>query len=160
MSDPRILGIDPGLEGGLAVYAPDTNDVSAIRVPVIGEGSKRYVDVNAMWAWLQMQRPTEAILERVGAMPGQGLSSTFRFGDANGSLRATVMLFGIPLFKAEPRVWKKALGLTKDGELSRQRAIEMFPQRASLFAFKKDHNLAEAALLAWYRARQARRAFV
>jgi crossover junction endodeoxyribonuclease RuvC len=145
----KILGIDPGIAGGLAIVvindsaAPDLID--AIDIPVIGLKAKERVDVLAVRTWINTHQPQQALLERAQAMPKQGASSGFKYGRAVGALEAAVTLCGIPLTIIEP----KFHGLRgKDKELSRARALQLFPSAHALLARKKDHGRAEAALIA------------
>lgn len=149
------LGVDPGLNGGLAVVLAGAKPVilGAYEIPVVGEKAKRRVCVYELLQILRSwpQGIDHAFVERAGSMPKQGSSSGFGYGRAVGALEATIEGFGIPLTIIEPAVWKRATGLLKaDKEASRQRAIQLFPDSASYFPRKKDHGIAEAALIARY----------
>ena len=91
-----------------------------------------------------------ATVELVNAMPGQGVSSTFRFGQATGAVAGVLGALAVPVRLVTPSKWKGALGLPADKEAARQRAIETWPHLAHRFARKMDHGRAEAALLALY----------
>jgi hypothetical protein len=91
-----------------------------------------------------------AVVEQVGARPGQGVSSMFRFGQGYGTILGIIGTLAIPVRHVSPAKWKRALGLNSDGETSRARAIETWPAQAELFARKCDHSRAEAALLGMY----------
>lgn len=150
-----VLGIDPGLSGGLAAVAGFPNNhpklLEAVDVPTTGEGAKRRVDVVQVLAFIQKHKPTRAVIERAQAMPDQGSSSGFIYGRAVGALEASVDGMMIPLTVIESSAWKKAHALIKCGkEDSRQRAIRLFPEEQRFFARKLDHNRAEAALIAHY----------
>lgn len=150
-----VLGIDPGLSGGLAVVAAAAGErarlLEAADVPTTGEKAKRRVDVAAVLRWVRQHSPDQAVIERGQAMPDQGSSSGFLYGRAVGALEACVEGLLIPLTVIEPMAWKKAHALMKCGkEDSRQRAIRLFPGNHSFFSRKLDHNRAEAALIAWY----------
>lgn len=168
----KVLGIDPGLNGAAAVYdtaAPDA--VSAFDLPTVGEDTKRVIDVGALARWVEAQMPFgerqdqpprsgdnrvrhHAFVEYVTAMQDWGVGSAFRFGMSFGSLRATVALCGIPYTLVVPVKWKKFYGLKGgDKEGSRLRAIQLFPQAGDLFERVKDHQRAEAALIAAYGAK-------
>ena len=141
-----ILGIDPGLTGGIAFFWPDDpRYVTAEDVPVAGGE----VDVDTLVARLKQMQPDIAVIERVGAMPKQGVSSTFKFGMAYGALRASVAALSIPCHLVAPTVWKRSYGFPKDKEVARAVALRLWPG-AGCFSRKKDHNRAEAALLARY----------
>jgi crossover junction endodeoxyribonuclease RuvC len=96
--------------------------------------------------------PATVAIEHVAARPGQGVSSMFRFGQAVGVIAGVAAALGTPIEWISPARWKKAAGLGSDKELSRLRAIDAWPQQARLFSRRKDHNRAEAALIAaWHR---------
>jgi crossover junction endodeoxyribonuclease RuvC len=149
----RILGVDPGIHGGLAIVA-FSDDVApqlvdAIDIPVAGRKAKERVDVAALRSWIESHHPHHALIERAQAMPHQGASSGFKYARAVGAIEATVAACGIPLTILEPRAWKQFHRLHGDNkELSRQRALELFPGAHAIFPRKKDHGRAEAALIA------------
>lgn len=144
MTKYRILGIDPGVEGGIALYEPDRpSQIIACDIPTAaGE-----IDAAELARLIKSLDPTTAIIESVHAMPKQGVSSTFRFGMAYGSLRATVSVLGIPTHLVTPQRWKKDYGLPAEKEQARALAIRLWPDSNS-FARKRDHGRAEAALIA------------
>jgi crossover junction endodeoxyribonuclease RuvC len=149
-----ILGIDPGLNGGLAlVLSGDRPTLLAVGdVPTTGEKAKRRVDVGAVVRFVKNREamPDHALIERAQAMPDQGASSGFVYGRAVGALEAVVEALEIPLSVSEAGAWKKAHALVGRGkEDSRQRAIKLFPGAAG-FERKLDHNRAEATLIAAY----------
>jgi uncharacterized protein YbjT (DUF2867 family) len=89
------------------------------------------------------------LIERAGSMPKQGIASTFKYARAVGSLETVIACSDIPYSFVEPSTWKKFFGLRgKDEESARQKAIATFPAAHGLFGRKKDHQRAEAALLA------------
>jgi crossover junction endodeoxyribonuclease RuvC len=149
----RILGVDPGISGGLALIA--INDgaapalLAAIDIPVTGAGAKRRVNVLAVRAWLVAHQPTHAAVERAQAMPRQGSSSGFLYGRAVGALEAIISSLEIPMLFVEPAVWKRRHKLRgKDKEGARQLALQLFPSAHPLLALRKHHGRAEAALIA------------
>jgi crossover junction endodeoxyribonuclease RuvC len=153
----KILGIDPGIHGGLALV--EINDgaapvlVDAIDIPVTGVKAKERVDVPAIRAWIQQHRPDHAYIERAQALPKQGASSGFKYGRATGAIEAVIACCEIPITIVEPATWKKFHHLRGgDKQISRQRALQLFPAMHALLARKRDHGRAEAALLAIYGA--------
>jgi hypothetical protein len=151
----RLLGIDPGLHGGLSIVeitdgaAPVM--VAAIDIPVIGSAAKERVDVAAIRAFIAVHKPIHAVIERAQAMPKQGASSGFKYGRAVGAIEATVALCAIPLEIIEPSAWKRFWHLPgKDKEAARQKALQLFPAAHAAFARRKDHGRAEASLIALY----------
>jgi crossover junction endodeoxyribonuclease RuvC len=149
----KILGVDGGIRGGLAVIdivdgvAPQLLD--AVDVPTTGVGAKERVDALSVRTWIETHRPDHAVIERAQAMPKQGASSGFKYGRAVGALEAAIACCEIPLTIIEPTAWKKFHGLRgSEKESSRQRALQLFPAAHALLARKKDHGRAEAALIA------------
>jgi Holliday junction resolvasome RuvABC endonuclease subunit len=156
MSGHNILGVDPGIRGGLAIVAVDANGaaprlVDAIDIPVTGVGAKERVDVLAIRGWVIQHAPQHALLERAQAMPKQGASSGFKYGRAVGAIEAVIACCAIPLTIVEPASWKKFHQLRGgEKEAGRQRALQLFPAAHDLLARKKDHGRAEAALIALF----------
>jgi crossover junction endodeoxyribonuclease RuvC len=149
----RYLGVDPGVHGGAAVVefsdgtAPQL--VDAIDIPTVGTGAKERIDVLALRTWIQTHRPDRAGIERGQAMPKQGSSSGFKYGRACGALEAVLACCEIPLELVEPAIWKRTRHLRGDDkEGARQLALQIFPAAHALFARRKDHQRAEAALIA------------
>lgn len=140
-----ILGVDPGITGGIAFLYPDK--VAAFDIPVAGGE----VDVDELVRIVRARQVSFAVIERASAMPKQGVSSTFKFGVAYGSLRTVVALCEIPYRLVTPGKWKNHFGLDSDKEKSRALAIRLWPG-CGFFARKKDHGRAEAALIARYGA--------
>jgi crossover junction endodeoxyribonuclease RuvC len=147
----NILAIDPGLSGAGAVSDERGELIEVFDLPTIGEGAQRRIDAANLADLVREHAPYAfAIVEQVGARPGQGVSSMFRFGKAYGTILGVIGALAIPVRHVSPAKWKKALGLNSDAETSRARAIETWPAQAELFARKRDHNRAEAALLGLY----------
>jgi crossover junction endodeoxyribonuclease RuvC len=148
----KILGIDPGIYGGLAIVELDggiATLVDAIDIPVHGTKAKERVDAAAICAFIIKHKPAHAYIERGQAMPKQGASSGFKYGRAVGAIESTVLCCATPMTIVEPSVWKKAHGLRGgDKEAGRQRALMLFPAAHALLTRKKDHGRAEAALIA------------
>jgi crossover junction endodeoxyribonuclease RuvC len=153
----RYLGIDPGLAGGLAVVeavdgaAPTILDCRDI--PTLGSGAKTRIDVLAIRDFINEHKPALALIERAGVMPKAGNASGFKYGRAVGMLEAAIALCAIPIEVVEPSTWKRFWRLPgKDKERARQLALEKFPAAHASLVHKKDHEKAEAALLALYGA--------
>jgi len=148
----RILAIDPGVTGALAFYDTELPDrVGIYDMPII-DGD---VNPHRLSGIIGMFSIEYAIIEHAHPRPREGVSSVWRFSAAFTTARVVVQLADIPLIFVTPAKWKKALGLKggPDGkEPSRARALEAFPLCHTHFARKKDHNRAEAALLALYAA--------
>jgi Holliday junction resolvasome RuvABC endonuclease subunit len=141
-----ILGVDPGVTGGVAFYWPPGR-VEAYDIPTAGGE----VDVDSLARLLRHAAPDLAMVERSWAMPKQGVSSTFKFGMAYGALRAVVAVLEIPTHLTTAAKWKAHFRLTADKEQARALAIRLWPG-VCFFSRKKDHGRAEAALIARYAA--------
>jgi len=146
MQNGPILGIDPGITGGVAALYPDGR-IMADDIPTV-DGS---VDVDALVRRIREHAPRLAVIERAQSMPGQGVSSTFKYGVAFGALCAVTAICEIPTHLVSPRKWKNHFRLDADKERSRAMAIRLWPG-TGLFERKRDHGRAEAALIARYGA--------
>lgn len=156
-----ILGVDPGINGGWAVV--DTEAIKVLEcgfiptVPRAKKGNKinclQFINItDNLWIDLGV---AACILEQSQPMPGQGVVSVFQYGRAFGNIEASLQHLPIPIHRIHPRVWKKHAGLIKaDKDRSRTKAIELFPEAHEEFALKKDGHKAEAALIAYYGARE------
>lgn len=155
-----LLAIDPGLSGAYCFmtsgFIAEIGDM-----PTLPDGSNRQVDIMAMCRRIDKHKPTHAVIENVQPMPsipgangirrGMGAASSFRFGFAVGQARALVTCYGMELRLVHPQSWKRWAGLKgPDKELSRLKALEMFPAAAPFLPLKKHHGRAEALLLALY----------
>ena len=119
-----ILAIDPGLEGAGAMLDAHGELIEVFDLPTIGEGAQRRVDAANLADLIREHgKYSFAIVEQVGARPGQGVSSMFRFGQSYGTVIGVVGTLAIPVRHVSPAKWKKALGLNNNGETSRARAI-------------------------------------
>lgn len=162
-----FLGIDPGASGALALYRPPPQAVPLWETEMLitdmpihnitVNGSKRKsLDLTALAKWFDLNGSTvkAALIEDPHAMPGQGVSSSFKFGFACGVMQAFVASQFIPVTLVRPRVWKARMGLTADKDATRKRASELLPRFSHLWPRVKDDGRAEAALLALYLSQQ------
>lgn len=144
-----ILGIDPGVSGAIAFYFPEMpGRIAVADVPVAGGE----ISAPHLASLIRRYAPTMAVIEKVNAFPGQGVSSVFNFGRSYGDVRGVVGALNIPLHLVSPQKWKKHFGLSSDKDKSRMLAIRMFPTVAEDFKLKKHDGRAEAALIALYGA--------
>jgi len=146
------IGIDPGLSGAIA-FITGTGSYAVFDIPIMAKGTgtvKNEINANGMRQILQKTITLEpvAMLERVNAMPGQGVSSVFSLGDSFGACRSVLACMDIPTFYVTPTEWKKHFKLTSDKEEARAMAIKLYPQ-AELH-LKKHIDRAEALLIATY----------
>lgn len=150
-----MIGIDPGLSGAIAVLGEmifvwdmPTNTVSR------NNKSKRELDTAVLMKMLvqaKVENPgIGATIEQATAMPKQGVSSVFSFGQSYGAVLGVLAGLGIPVTKVHPRVWKKAMRVNSGKDGSRARASELLPNCADMWERKKDDGRAEAALIALY----------
>lgn len=152
-----IVGIDPGASGAIAFFDPkggtlEVHDMPVMEIERSGK-TKREINPTLLSNILHDDHHHNVVwLEKVGAMPGQGVSSMFQFGRGVGMIEGVVAAEGLPLNYVTPQAWQKAVGVRGGKDGSRLRAIELFPKYANLFARKKDDGRAEAALIAWYGA--------
>jgi crossover junction endodeoxyribonuclease RuvC len=148
MTSRCILGIDPGISGAVAFYFPAMPDKIAVDDMPTAAGD---VDPATLAQRISQMRPDLAIIERVHSMPRQGVSSTFRFGSSFGCAIGVVAALGVPTHFVSPGRWKRHYAIGSDKEQARALALRLWP--ASIhFGRKRDHNRAEAALLARYGA--------
>ena len=150
----KIIGIDPGLSGAIAVL--DNNKVLNIfDIPVMSEGKKNKRQLNsALLVSLLKQNISKneeiaVVVEQVNAMPGQGVTSMFNFGQSFGVLKGIFSAMQIPMDFISPVKWKKHYNLINtQKDSSRTKAIEFFPHISSQLSRKKDANKADAILIA------------
>ena len=139
-----ILGVDPGLSGACAAVDGASHKlVSVFDMPTMG----RNIDCAQLFRLCLELGITHAVVEDVHSMPKQGVSSTFTFGKAVGSVHAVLACLEIPTSLVTPGQWKKHYKLDSDKEKARMLAIRTWPG-CTLFARKKDNGRAEAALIA------------
>ncbi len=147
------IGIDPGLDGAVAVlgkHVLELFDAPSNRIMKGGKHRREY-DISLMARILRAYPSDDTVvaIEAVHAMPGQGVTSMFSMGYGFGLWRGIIAACELPCELVTPRVWKnKMVGVGTDKNASRLRAIELFPGAANQLARKKDHGRAEALLIA------------
>ena len=151
------IGIDPGLNGAIAFLDTEKGHLSVVDMPTFevkrNNKFKREVSPHGISDVLSLsQKISGVVLERVGAMPGQGVTSVFSFGRSVGVIEGVLAAEHIPVSIVTPQAWQKAAGVRGGKDGARQRACELFPNYAGLFARKKDDGRADAACMAWYAA--------
>ena len=142
----RILGVDPGITGAVALVGDGYLAVDDI--PTMGEGKRRIINAAGLADLIRRWGPTQAILERVHALPKQGVSSSFRFGQSLGTIEGVLASLQISTRYVTPAGWKRHYRLPSDKDAARLAAIQRYPNIADQLARKKDHNRAEALLIA------------
>lgn len=148
-----VIGIDPGFTGAIA-WLQD-GELAVFDMPTLpGAKGKTTLNYHGLITLLARpvgsEEPITVWLEQVGARPGQGVSSMFRFGQQLGAIEALVAAAGYRLRYVTPAKWKKHFGLSADKGAARGVAMQRFPEAADMFARAKDDGRAEAALIALY----------
>jgi crossover junction endodeoxyribonuclease RuvC len=145
------LAIDRGLTGAFAAIDAVGQLIRCDDLPVIREGKLAWIDSNELAGMLmdcRQGRPAQIVVERGQAMPSQGVSSTFTTGVVLGSILAACQCLAIPLHIVPAATWKRSMGLGSSKGVSLDKARLRFP--TAELDRKKDHNRAEALLLAEY----------
>lgn len=149
-----IIGIDPGATGAFALLSDD-GELQFVRdMPVVDINGRKRVSAAAVAELIREWNPRLAIIEKVGAMPKQGVSGMFAFGYSAGVLEGVCAAAAVSVVFAHPATWKRAMGVTADKGTSRLAACRMWPTKHQLFARVKDDGRAEAALLGAYHVMQ------
>ncbi len=150
----RIFGIDPGLSGAVAILE-ENKVIDIIDIPVMSEGKKNKRQLNSAHLAQYIEKNTldinntVVVVEQVNAMPGQGVTSMFNFGQTFGAIKGISAALKIPIFFVRPSKWKKHFDLLKSSkDASRTKTIEMYPSLAEKLSKKKDVNKSDAILIA------------
>ena len=152
----KIIGIDPGLTGAIAIMQ-NNKVLDIIDMPVMAEVKKNKRQLNSAQLVSIIKKNIESneevavVVEQVNAMPGQGVTSMFNFGQTFGAIKGVCAALELPIFFVRPSKWKKYFELinaSKDS--SRTKAIEMYPSLSNHLTKKKDVNKSDAILIARY----------
>ena len=152
----KIFGIDPGLSGAIAILEKK-KVLSLFDMPVMAEGKKNKKQLNSAQL-VDIIRENSigddeivVVVEQVNAMPGQGVTSMFNFGQTFGAIKGVCAALNLPIFFVRPSKWKKYFELINSSkDSSRTKVIEMYPSLSSQLAKKKDVNKYDAILIARY----------
>ena len=151
-----ISGIDPGISGSICFFE-DGKILEVIEMPVMTDGKKNKKQVNGAQIYNEFSKrinkkqddEVRVVIEQVSAMPGQGVTSMFNFGQSFGILKGICSAMQLPMFFVRPAKWKKYFNLiNSQKDASRTRAIEIFPYFSTQLSKKKDSNKADAILIA------------
>ena len=151
-----IIGIDPGISGSICFFE-DGIIKDVVEMPTMIEGKKNKKQVNGSQVFNEIykrvkkieKKNIKVIIEQVSAMPGQGVTSMFNFGQSFGILKGICSAMCLPLYYVRPAKWKKYFNLiNSEKDASRTRAIEIFPYFSAELSRKKDSNKADAILIA------------
>ena len=151
-----IIGIDPGISGSICFFE-DGKILDVINMPTMTDGKKNKKQVNGSQIYNEISKRIKktgdqnirVVIEQVSAMPGQGVTSMFNFGQSFGILKGICSAMQLPMYFVRPAKWKKYFNLiNSEKDASRTRAIEIFPYFSSELSKKKDSNKADAILIA------------
>jgi crossover junction endodeoxyribonuclease RuvC len=151
-----IIGIDPGISGSICFFQ-DGKIIDVVEMPTMTEGKKNKKQVNGSQIFNEIsdrirkldKKDIRVIIEQVSAMPGQGVTSMFNFGQSFGILKGICSAMQLPMYFVRPAKWKKYFNLiNSEKDASRTRAIEIFPYFSGQLSRKKDSNKADAILIA------------
>ena len=151
-----IIGIDPGISGSIC-FLDNGKILDVIEMPIMTDGKKNKKQVNGSQVYNEVTKRIKqfeknqirVVIEHVSAMPGQGVTSMFNFGQSFGILKGICTAMQLPMYFVRPAKWKKYFNLlNSEKDASRTRAIEIFPYFSSQLSRKKDSNKADAILIA------------
>ena len=151
-----IIGIDPGISGSIC-FLDNGKILDVIEMPIMTDGKKNKKQVNGSQVYNEISKTIKqfeknqirVVIEHVSAMPGQGVTSMFNFGQSFGILKGICTAMQLPMYFIRPTKWKKYFNLlNSEKDASRTRAIEIFPYFSSQLSRKKDTNKADAILIA------------
>jgi crossover junction endodeoxyribonuclease RuvC len=152
----KILGIDPGATGALALLDGETLldvlDMPVVEI-VVSKKNRKIVSPTLVAETIKTLAPDRIMLEKVGTRPGEGAVGAFSFGRSFGIVEGVIAALGVPMEYTYPAAWKRALGVPADKGGARNRAMALWPQAAKSFARVKDDGRAEACLIALFAAR-------
>ena len=150
----KIFGIDPGLSGAIAILE-NKKVLDLFDMPVMAEGKKNKKQLNSAQLVNIIRENTDinnesvVIVEQVNAMPGQGVTSMFNFGQTFGAIKGICAALNLPIFFVRPSKWKKHFDLINSSkDSSRTKVIEMYPSLSNQLSKKKDVNKSDAILIA------------
>ena len=155
-----IFGIDPGVSGAISILE-DKKVIDIFDMPTMIDGKKNKKQVNGAQLANIIKEKTQSIgssieelavvVEHVNAMPGQGVTSMFNFGQSFGVIKGVCSALNLPIYFVRPTKWKKYFNLIKTNkDASRTKVIEIYPEISSKLSRKKDSNKADAILIARY----------
>ena len=151
----RTLGIDIGLNGAIALVEGgqllEVHDMPTFSMERNGK-NKRMVNAAELARLIRQAAPASAYLERLNAMPGQGVTSMFSMGQSLGVVLGILAALDIATTTIPPRTWQKALDVPQGKDGSRYRAAQLFHSHAAQFARVKDDGRSDAVLIAAYGA--------
>ena len=151
-----VIGIDPGISGSICFFH-DGKIIDVVEMPTMTEGKKNKKQVNGSQIFNEIserikkldKKDIKVVIEQVSAMPGQGVTSMFNFGQSFGILKGICSAMQLSMYFVRPAKWKKYFNLiNSEKDASRTKAIEIFPYFSGQLSRKKDSNKADAILIA------------
>tara|TARA_B100001250_G_C19642296_1_gene718835 strand:+ start:468 stop:956 length:489 start_codon:yes stop_codon:yes gene_type:complete len=151
-----IIGIDPGIVGAICFFEKG-EILDVIDMPTMADGKKNKRQINGRQIFNEISARIKnypidninVVVEQVSAMPGQGVTSMFNFGQSFGVIKGICSAMQLPIFFVRPAKWKKHFNLiNSQKDASRTKVIEIFPKISSILSKKKDANKADAILIA------------
>ena len=151
-----VVGIDPGITGSICFFE-DGKIIDLIEMPNMADGKKQKKQVNGAQIYNEIllrtknveKKNIKVVIEHVSAMPGQGVTSMFNFGQSFGVLKGICSAMQLPMYFVRPAKWKKYFNLiNSEKDASRTKAIQIFPYISEKLSKKKDSNKADAILIA------------
>ncbi len=151
----KIIGIDPGLSGAIAILE-NKKVLKFFDMPVMSEGKKNKRQLNSAQLVNILRENINSnneeisvVVEQVNAMPGQGVTSMFNFGQTFGAIKGVCAALSLPIYFVRPSKWKKHFELINSSkDASRTKVIEMYPHLSDQLSKKKDVNKSDAILIA------------
>tara|TARA_Y100000748_G_C15171712_1_gene361965 strand:- start:36 stop:515 length:480 start_codon:yes stop_codon:yes gene_type:complete len=151
-----IIGIDPGISGAISVVE-NKKILEVYDTPTMIDGKKNKRQINSAQVSsiikerLNTGKEVVVVVEHVNAMPGQGVTSMFNFGQSFGVIKGVCSALSLPIYFIRPTKWKKHFNLINvNKDASRTKAIEIYPEISNKLSRKKDSNRADAILIARY----------
>ena len=151
-----IFGIDPGVSGAICVLK-EREVIEVYEMPTMIDGKKNKKQVNGsqlaniLKERIGNDKEFMVVVEHVNAMPGQGVTSMFNFGQSFGVIKGVCSALNLPIYFVRPTKWKKHFNLIKTNkDASRTKVIEAYPEISNKLSRKKDSNKADAILIARY----------
>jgi crossover junction endodeoxyribonuclease RuvC len=151
-----IIGVDPGISGAISILEnKKIIEVHDTPTMIDGKKNKRQINgaqvANIIKKKLNDNKEVVVVVEHVNAMPGQGVTSMFNFGQSFGVIKGICAALNLPIYFVRPSKWKKYFNLINTNkDASRTKAIELYPKNSSDLTRKKDGNRADAILIARY----------
>ena len=151
-----IIAIDPGITGSICFFE-DGKIINLVEMPNMPDGKKNKKQVNGSQIYNEIssriknieKKNIKVVIEQVSAMPGQGVTSMFNFGQSFGVLKGICSAMQLPMYFVRPAKWKKYFNLiNSEKDASRTKAIQVFPYISPQLSRKKDSNKADAILIA------------